>query len=425
MNATADNKTKKTPILIIIALVILVIGATFTLGGSLLMLGASLLALTFSSTFAGNIFTFLSSTTMLATFGCLTIPGIVILALRLSPKHQPKALEGQDPYNEMPFSRMLVPNILLTITVLLLVVTYLASSHIDAVRWLLPFLQIPAVLTPIYWVYQYSTRKVFPRPTQRNWIALGLDLTLQPLLAVIFEIIFMVILTIPIVAWLAFNPDLLDKLMVSLQEIQNNPMLSIEQIESITAGWLENPWVIFFIQLFVAVLVPLLEELIKPFLVWRWIKRPLTAMDGFLLGLIGGASFTIYENFGNLGSMVVLDDWYTILLARLGTSLLHMGTSALLGWALMKTFSDRKVFRIFGIYTVSVLLHGGWNFFAIIQGFAALPMENPPAIFLLAPIASPILILIATICGAILIFGANTIKNQQAQLQIQKSSEAK
>lgn len=364
-----------------------------------------------------NLFGTLSTTTMLAVFGVLTIPGIVFLIQKLSEKYQPKAVSSNDPFDDLPFTRMFGSNILLAGTVLVLLVTYLVSTRFEFTRWFLPFLQIPAVIVPVYWLLQFATRKIYPRPAQRHWIIFGLNLTIQPILAVTFEVIILIgLIALVLIGMAILNPDMITTTMNAFEQIDELPMMSVEEMDQFISTWLQRPLVLFILQFFVSFLVPLLEEIIKPILVLRWWKRPLTPTDGFWLGLIGGAAFSIYETFGNIANMMMVNDWYFLLLARIGTSLLHMGTTALMGWALMATFKDRKWLRVLGIYSACVILHGGWNFFAIIQGLADFPMQSPPAMFDLAPIAVPIMFLVALICTWVILFGAGAIKRQQKRI---------
>ena len=413
MNITGNQTSKQQSFLRIIALIILLISAVFSLGGSLLMLVISLLGIAnpFASFQDLNVFGTLSTTTMFAVFGVLTIPGIVFLIQQLSPNHHPKPTEPEDPFNEMPFSRMLVPNIILAITVFLLLVTFLLSTRFAFARWILPFLQVPAVIVPVFWLLQFGTRKIYPRGVKRNWIVFGLNLTIQPMLAVTLEVILFIVLILFIFIGMAIlAPAIMQNTINALESISNLPVTTVEEMDTLLAEWLQKPMVLLFVQLFVSLLVPLLEELIKPILVLRWWKHPLAPVEGFWLGLIGGATFSIYETFGNIANMVIVEDWYYLLLARIGTSLLHMGTAAFMGWALMATFKDHKWLRILGVYTACVILHGGWNFFAIIDGFSELPMQSPPAMFILTPIALPTMILIALICTVIIVFGAGMIQ---------------
>jgi hypothetical protein len=101
-----------------------------------------------------------------------------------------------------------------------------------------------------------------------------------------------------------------------------------------------------------------------------------------------------------------------------------MGTTALMGWALMKTFSDKKWFRTVWIYAAVVLLHGVWNFFAILQGLSSLPMDNPPFIFILTPIAIPMMILVGIICAAVILLGAGFIQKDQAAAQFASAEKS-
>jgi hypothetical protein len=202
MNTTAASTKKKTSFWVISALVILIGSALFSFVGSLIMLLSSVVSIAIPSPLIGNanLFSTLSITTMLAVFGISGIPGIVFLIQKLSPKFQPKTQEEQDPFNDLPFSRMMLPNIILAVTIVLLTITYLVSTRWEAVRWILPFLQVPAVIVPVYWLVQFATRKVYPRPSKRHWIVFGLDLTVQPLLAVGAEVLLFIVMMIPVLS---------------------------------------------------------------------------------------------------------------------------------------------------------------------------------------------------------------------------------
>ena len=417
MNITVEStRKKKSSFWTIASLVVLSIGAVISLGLSLVMASLSVISLFIPAPLYNtnyNLFSSLSTTVMLAVFGCLMIPGIVFSIQKLSRK-QPEIQENDDPFSEMPFSRMTLPNTLLAVTAVILALVYLLGQRFDFPTWLLPFLQVPAVLVPLFWAYQFTLRKLYPRQAKRNWVVLGLDLSLQSMTTVILEIAVLIGILAVIVIWLVMNPDMIVQLQEIITELEQSYLtMTPEQAEQLMGDWLSNPWVIFIVQLFVSVLVPLLEELIKPMLVWRWIKRPLRPIDGFWVGLIGGMAFTLYENLGNLAQVAGIEGWYLVLLSRVGTSILHMATSAILGWALMKTFADRKILRAIGVYFGVVLLHGGWNFSAILQSFSSLSMDDPPLVFLLTPFAIPMLLLIALICSAILIFAPKLIQQQE------------
>lgn len=409
MNQPSIEPTaNKVNLLNILAFIILTSGVLFSLliaafGG--LMGLFSLANLAQYDGFNNQLFTALNLTVMMFTVSVLMVPGWLVSLRRLFNK-QPAA-PAQDKTNDRG---MLLPNIALAVTAAALVTIYLLLQAFDGAQWLLPFLQIPAVIVPLFWIYRFTTRSYMPKKPRRNWFFLGLNLSLQPVLAFSIELLLLLVIALLVILWLTLNPALLENVLAQF-ELLTDMNLPMEQAEDLIAGFLENPWIFWLVQFFVALLVPLVEEFIKPILLFRWSKRPLRAVDGFWLGLISGTAFTLIENFGNV-SGIMAQDWFFVTFARYGTSFLHMATSAAMGWALMQTFIDRKVIRAVLVYGGVVILHGIWNFFALLAGFSALPMENPPAIFSLSPIAPVILILIALLCAAILFIGGHALARQ-------------
>jgi hypothetical protein len=397
----------------ILAFIILTSGVLFSLliaalGG--LMGLFSLVNLGQYGGFNDQLFTALNLTMMMFTVSVLMVPGWLVSLRRLFNK-QPAA-QPQDQSNNRG---MLLPNIALAVTTVALVAIYLLLQAFDGAQWLLPFLQIPAVIVPLFWIYRFTTRQYIPKKPHRNWFFLGLNLTVQPVLTFSIEILLLVIIAFLVIFWLTLNPAVFDNVMTQF-ELLTDMAITMEQAEALIAGYLENPWIFWLVQFFVALLVPLVEEFIKPILLFRWIKRPLRAVDGFWLGLISGTAFTLIENFGNV-SGIMAQDWFFVTFARYGTSFLHMATSAAMGWALMQTFVDRKIIRAVLVYCGVVILHGVWNFFALLSGFSVLPMENPLAIYSLSPIAPVILVVIALLCAAILFIGGHALFRQSKASQ--------
>jgi hypothetical protein len=398
----------KVNLLNILAFVILTSGVLFglliaALGG--LMGLFSLVNLGQNDGINNQLFTALNLTMMMITVSALMVPGWLVALRRLFNK-QPSP-QVQDQSNNRS---MLLPNIALGATAVGLVVSYLLLQTFDGAQWLLPFLQIPAVIVPLFWIYRFTTRRYTPKKPRRNWFFLGLNLTLQPVLAFTIELLLLMVMALLVILWLTLNPALFETFLAQF-EMLTDMNLPMEQAEDLIASYLEKPLIFWLVQFFVALLVPLVEEFVKPILIFRWIKRPLRAVDGFWLGLISGTAFTLIENFGNV-SGIMAQDWFFVTFARYGTSFLHMATSAAMGWALMQTFIDRKVIRAVLVYCGVVILHGVWNFFALLAGFSVLPMENPLAIYSLSPIAPVILVLITLLCAAILFIGGHALFSQ-------------
>lgn len=119
--------------------------------------------------------------------------------------------------------------------------------------------------------------------------------------------------------------------------------------------------------LVIVILIPLVEEIFKPLALWFFIKKQWSPAEGFSAGLICGAAFALVESLTAVVS-VTQDNWLPTLIARVGTGLLHILASGLTGWALVSAWRDRKFIRLAVTYLISALLHGTWNFFAILYG---------------------------------------------------------
>jgi len=118
------------------------------------------------------------------------------------------------------------------------------------------------------------------------------------------------------------------------------------------------------------VIVPLIEELFKPLGVWLFGFQIETPTQGFVLGLLSGAAFALFEslNASADGSM----SWGAIVTARAGTSLLHMTASGIVGWGIVSAFKEKRYGRLVGAYFAAVLIHGIWNASAAGTGISAL-----------------------------------------------------
>jgi hypothetical protein len=61
------------------------------------------------------------------------------------------------------------------------------------------------------------------------------------------------------------------------------------------------------------------------------------------------------------------------LFTRIGTGLLHITTSALVGAAIVTVWKERRYLRFLGTYLLAVFLHGLWNALAIFYSYTSLP----------------------------------------------------
>ncbi|MCA1954020.1 MAG: PrsW family intramembrane metalloprotease [Anaerolinea sp.] len=162
---------------------------------------------------------------------------------------------------------------------------------------------------------------------------------------------------------------LLQELARQADLVQTNPDLA----ESFVATVFEQPGVLAGVLIFLSVITPLIEELIKPLAVWLLAGR-VSPREGFLFGMIGGAFFAATENLNALAVAASGSDWVGTAFGRAGTSLLHVATAGLVGFGIATAFRKRRPLALLGAYLTAVVLHGFWNLFGVAQGLA--PLTN-------------------------------------------------
>jgi len=110
---------------------------------------------------------------------------------------------------------------------------------------------------------------------------------------------------------------------------------------------------------FIAGIIPIIEEAVKTVGVGLMSYRHPTLSQAFLWGLAGGAGFALVE--GLLNTTAGLDGWALVVLLRLGATLLHCLTGALMGLAWYYALTWRRWGYCLGLYATSVGIHALWN----------------------------------------------------------------
>jgi len=171
-----------------------------------------------------------------------------------------------------------------------------------------------------------------------------------------------------IVIYVIQRPDMsaeLERLIYRLSVAPQSPDI----ITRILLPTLKNRLVILGTLMFGAIIVPLLEELIKPIGVWMLVGQKPTPSQGFVAGLLSGAGYAMFENLALSASAG--DAWSMIMLARTGTSLIHIMTTGLMGWSLALAWNQGKHLRLVLTYLGVVLIHGLWNGLVLTFTFAS------------------------------------------------------
>ena len=242
-------------------------------------------------------------------------------------------------------------------------------SGIESINWiLLPLLTLPAVALPIWLLLGLSARELPFGSRWQTWNVLGLGMTLGPLILITLEAAVLIIGFIGVVLYIFTQPEL----SLEIEKLANEIVLlgpNSEKAIDLVAPYLTRPSAIFSALLYFALIIPAIEEIFKPIGVWLFAGKLESRAQGFALGALSGAGFALAETFGVSGQT---SEWAILLLTRIGTGILHITTSAVMGAAIVLAWRERRYLQLIGSYMFVVALHGLWNALAITFTFSAL-----------------------------------------------------
>lgn len=265
---------------------------------------------------------------------------------------------------------------LLLTSIALIAGYWIVQSQI--VDWLLlPILTVPAVVLPLFVLLGLGVRGIPLGTRWQSWNTFGLAMTLAPFILVFLELFALVFILVIVVAVLMSQPGFETTILQLATQIESLDPQS-KAAQDLIAPYLLQPGVIVVALLYFAMIVPMLEELLKPLGVWFFAGRLNSPAQGFALGALSGSAYGLIET---LGVSAQTADWSTLLLSRIGTGALHITASALMGAAIVYAVRERRYLRLLFTYALSVSLHGLWNTLAIFFAFATISeyfeLEHP------------------------------------------------
>lgn len=262
-----------------------------------------------------------------------------------------------------------------------------AYTEIAWLNWIiLPALTILVIVPPIWMLFGIGTNGIDLGPRWRFFSVLGLGMTVGPILMIILEMILLVVIILAGFIYLAVQkPDLFQEIINLTKQLQNEN--NADFILNSVAPYIANPAVIATLLGYIAFLVPLIEELLKPLAVWIFAKKIESPAQGFAMGMLSGGAFALLESLNASGDGSV--SWPVIVSIRAGTSLLHMTASGLVGWGIVSAFQEKKAGRFFAAYFSSVAIHGIWNACAVGAGISTIGelIGKPEWLFNIIPAA--------------------------------------
>jgi RsiW-degrading membrane proteinase PrsW (M82 family) len=195
----------------------------------------------------------------------------------------------------------------------------------------------------------------------RFWGSLGIGMTVGPFLATLVEFFVYLGVIVILIFILMLNPNWLATLQQVILQIHTSA--DIDGVMQILAPYLSNPLVLISLFLVLGLFTPLVEETLKPVIVWLLAKRLQGPSQGFALGVVSGAGFALIESL--LASSTPGQGWGQLLAVRAGGGLMHIFASGVMGWGIASAWQGKPL-RLLGTYVLSVMIHGLWNSAAII-----------------------------------------------------------
>jgi RsiW-degrading membrane proteinase PrsW (M82 family) len=267
----------------------------------------------------------------------------------------------------------------------LLLIVGAAVSQSFPVAWIvLPFVHLLLIGIPIAGVLTLGGYDLSKGSPQRAWGVLAAGMTLGPAIIFSLEIVALFISVIIGVVLIAITPgqySQFSQLAEQLQATSRNP----EAILPILQPYLKNPLIAMGVLMFMAGIVPLLEEALKPIGLWLLARRRLTPIEGFTAGLLSGAGFALVESLGYTSDGG--QGWLSAVMLRAPTALMHITTCGLTGWGLAKAVSLHRFRWLLAGYGGAVAIHGLWNGLTITAAGIVLAYPDQPGAAAVAGLA--------------------------------------
>ncbi len=292
--------------------------------------------------------------------------------------------------------------------------------------FLLGLINILVTGIPVLWIYLVSQNGIKGGSQGRKWRIFGFSFTIMPFVVMIVELLAILILVGFVGIWMAYKMSINPQLQSELLFLSNK----ISQIEGDLDGivqliqpYILQPGVIFWVIAISSGIIPLIEELLKPIAIWSLAGRKISPQEGFVSGVLCGAGFALLENLLYFQAAVTPDDWLLMALGRIGTAVLHILVSGLVGWGLARTWRDGKWIPLIAMTLGAVALHGFWNVLALLSGIAPMIVPNiEEAPRLMIVLNAPLVLLsVASLMGIFLINHhfrrANQISEAQPELE--------
>lgn len=287
----------------------------------------------------------------------------------------------------------------------------------------LPILHILVIGIPVAWILYLGGRGLPKGSPQRAWGILGAGMTLGPVLIFSLEIIALLVAVVLGALFIALSPDQLHELSLLVDRLRAGNINTIDEILPMFQPFLNNPLIVILVLVFMAGIIPMLEEGLKPIGVWLLLKRHLTPTEGFAAGLLSGAGFALVESLGytlNPGQ-----SWASSVLLRAPTALMHITACGLAGWGITKAMSQHRIRWFLMGYGSAVAIHGAWNGLTLIAAGSVLKSPDQTGAQIIAGLALLAMVILLGFVFLALIVINHHLRQQVAHAIISPYPESK
>ena len=299
------------------------------------------------------------------TFG---FEGLILLLCSWFVLQKTMAREQAGTPFRFPFAGWQIILVIGIVIVSVLIGAAVVYTEIAWLAWLiLPVLTVLVIVPPIWLLFGVGSNGIEPGQRWQIFSILGLSMSLSPLIIIVMELL------------LLAGGIILGAIFISIQQpnlVHEFARLGMlfqgetdqDTVLKLLAPYISNPILIAAVVGYIAIAVPLIEELFKPLAVWIFARKLESPAQGFAMGLLSGAAFALIESLNASGSGTAT--WPIIVSIRAGTSLLHITTSGLVGWGIASAFCEKRILRLFAAYFSAVAIHGVWNACAVGAGLS-------------------------------------------------------
>lgn len=262
-----------------------------------------------------------------------------------------------------------------------LMVFLFKPAETSSLAWLLlPPLVLAVTVLPLWWYIEIGRRGLSLTSPAQGWGVISFSLMVTVQVILVLELVVLGVALLIAGAYISSQPEFASQL-AELQRMLANDNVDPQAIVDLFNGLAQRPGVIFGLLVLAAGVVPLIEELFKPLAVWLLAGDRLTPAQGFYAGMLSGACFALWENLTALSASGD-GSGTTIVIARVGTGLLHIVTAGLVSWGMTSFWQSRRYWgRMIGMYILAVAMHGLWNASGVLTGVAPMlqfPLEAAP-----------------------------------------------